>query len=37
MSAHNILPYMCAAFAHRLGLRLAVDQQGAGILRITAA
>lgn len=37
LSAHNILPYMCATFAHRLGLRLAVDQQGAGILRITAA
>lgn len=37
LSAHNILPYMCATFAQRLGLRLSVEQQGPGILRITAA
>lgn len=37
LSAHNILPYMCATFAQRLGLRLSVDQQGPGILRIIAA
>jgi histidine phosphotransferase ChpT len=37
LSAHNILPYMSAAFAERIGLRLSADQEGAGILRITAA
>lgn len=37
LSAHNILPYMCATFAQRLGLRLSVEQEGAGILRISAA
>jgi len=36
LSAHNILPYMCATFAQRLGLRLSADQQGSGILRILA-
>lgn len=36
LSAHNILPYMCAMFAQRLGLRLSADQQGPGILRILA-
>jgi hypothetical protein len=37
LSAHNILPYMCATFAQRFGLRLSADQQGSGILRILAA
>jgi histidine phosphotransferase ChpT len=37
LSAHNILPYMTATFAERLGLRLSAEQEGAGILRITAA
>jgi histidine phosphotransferase ChpT len=37
LTAHNILPYMCATFAQRLGMRLAVEQQGPGILRIVAA
>lgn len=37
LSAHNILPYMCSTFAQRLGLRLSVDTQGSGILRIIAA
>lgn len=36
LTAHNILPYMCATFAQRLGLRLSADQQGTGILRILA-
>ncbi|HNB27422.1 MAG TPA: histidine phosphotransferase family protein [Alphaproteobacteria bacterium] len=37
LSAHNILPYMCATFAQRLGLSLSVVQEGPGILRIIAA
>jgi histidine phosphotransferase ChpT len=37
LTAHNILPYVSAAFAQRLGMTLSVTQQGAGILGIRAA
>jgi histidine phosphotransferase ChpT len=37
LTAHNILPYVSAAFAQRLGMTLSVSQQGAGILGIRAA
>lgn len=37
LTAHNILPYVSAAFAQRLGMTLSVTQQGPGILGIRAA
>ncbi|HEV8390251.1 MAG TPA: histidine phosphotransferase family protein [Dongiaceae bacterium] len=37
LTAHNILPYMSATFAERLGLALSIDQSGPGILGIRAA
>lgn len=37
LTAHNILPYVSAAFAQRLGMTLSVSQQGPGILGIRAA
>lgn len=37
LTAHNILPYVSAAFAQRLGMALSVSQQGPGILGIRAA
>ena len=36
LTAHNILPYVSAAFAHRLGMSLAISQSGAGNLGILA-
>jgi histidine phosphotransferase ChpT len=36
LTAHNILPYISAAFAERLGMTLAVNQPGPGILEILA-
>ncbi|MEZ5834003.1 MAG: histidine phosphotransferase family protein [Dongiaceae bacterium] len=36
LTAHNILPYVSAAFAQRLGLTLSISQQGPGILGIHA-
>jgi len=37
LTAHNILPYVSAAFAQRLGMTLSITQQGPGILGIRAA
>jgi histidine phosphotransferase ChpT len=37
LTAHNILPYVAAAFAQRVGMTLSVSQQGPGILGIRAA
>ena len=37
LTAHNILPYVSAAFAQRLGMALSISQQGPGILGIRAA
>ena len=37
LTAHNILPYVSAAFAQRLGMALSITQQGPGILGIRAA
>ena len=37
LTAHNILPYVSAAFAQRIGMTLSVSQQGPGILGIRAA
>ncbi|HEY1385928.1 MAG TPA: histidine phosphotransferase family protein [Dongiaceae bacterium] len=37
LTAHNILPYVSAAFADRLGMRLLISQSGAGNLGIRAA
>ncbi len=36
LTAHNILPYISATFAHRLGMTLAISQSGPGILGILA-
>jgi len=36
LTAHNILPYVSAAFAHRLGMTLAISQSGPGNLGILA-
>jgi len=36
LTAHNILPYVSAAFAQRLGMTLSVNQQGPGNLGILA-
>src|SRR5215813_13369408 len=36
LTAHNILPYVSAAFAERLGMRLLVSQSGSGNLGIRA-
>jgi len=37
LTAHNILPYISATFAQRLGMTLAINQSGPGILGIRAA
>jgi histidine phosphotransferase ChpT len=37
LTAHNILPYVSATFAERLGMRLSISQSGAGNLGIRAA
>jgi len=37
LTAHNILPYVSAAFADRLGMRLLISQSGPGNLGIRAA
>ena len=37
LTAHNILPYISATFAQRLGMTLAINQAGPGILGIRAA
>lgn len=37
LTAHNILPYISATFAERLGMKLSISQPGAGILGIRAA
>jgi histidine phosphotransferase ChpT len=37
LTAHNILPYVCSAFAQRIGMSLSISQQGPGILGIRAA
>ena len=37
LTAHNILPYLSAAFADRLGMRLLISQSGPGNLGIRAA
>jgi hypothetical protein len=36
LTAHNILPYVAAAFAERLGMRLLISQSGPGNLGIRA-
>jgi histidine phosphotransferase ChpT len=36
LTAHNILPYVSVAFAQRLGMTLAINQSGPGILGILA-
>ncbi|HXG80659.1 MAG TPA: histidine phosphotransferase family protein [Sphingomicrobium sp.] len=36
LTAHNILPYLSAAFAQRLGMPLSITQSGPGILGILA-
>src|SRR5262245_44407854 len=36
LTAHNILPYVSATFAHRLGMTLSVRQSAPGILGILA-
>jgi histidine phosphotransferase ChpT len=36
LTAHNILPYVSAAFAHRIGMTVAVRQSAPGILGILA-
>jgi len=37
LTAHNILPYISATFAERLGMALRINQSGPGILGIRAA
>jgi histidine phosphotransferase ChpT len=37
LTAHNILPYVAATFADRLGMAMSINQSGAGILGIRAA
>ena len=37
LTAHNILPYVSGTFAERLGMSLAINQSGPGILGIRAA
>jgi histidine phosphotransferase ChpT len=37
LTAHNILPYISGIFAERLGMTLAINQSGPGILGIRAA
>jgi len=37
LTAHNILPYVSATFAERLGMALSISQSGPGILGIRAA
>ncbi len=37
LTAHNILPYISATFAMRLGMTLSISQPAPGILRIRAA
>ncbi|MGH6893798.1 MAG: histidine phosphotransferase family protein, partial [Dongiaceae bacterium] len=37
LTAHNILPYISATFAERLGMTLSINQSGAGVLGICAA
>jgi len=37
LTAHNILPYIAATFAQRLGMTLSTTQSGPGILGIRAA
>jgi len=36
LTAHNILPYISATFAQRLGMTLSINQEGPGILGIHA-
>jgi histidine phosphotransferase ChpT len=37
LTAHNILPYVAATFADRLGMAMSINQSGVGILGIRAA